>query len=117
MIFFLAALSTKAKQNPFEKLNIPERFWDYLNKAKKEWHYNEPYNNKLLRMSYYDLDGDEKPDVGEMREKYKRIGDWLIWTAPKYYWFDLNENHELEKDEIVIDKDEDTFNGNEEWYK
>jgi len=91
-----------------QNLMIPSEYNNY------KQHFMQPcYNIKLgdyyFHVHDYDIDQDKTMDVSELYPLP------IQSKVPLFYGFDLNNNNMIEDDEIIIDKEMDGWNGNEEW--
>lgn len=107
----------------FSQEFLPEKFRDYKEKGKELFPEGVPLinsSNLLYKIRLWDVDQDSLEDVVEfyLVTGYSSKGLKTL-SNPRYYYFDLNENHIPEQDEWLLDEKMDGLNGNEEliYYK
>lgn len=98
------------------KLHIPQKYDDYQNHKLS----SSPLflEGRPVFGIFYDIDGDGKPDVGEiyLMKSYDEANNKVERSKfPLFYDFDFNGNHQLDYDEMVLDEEMDGLNGNEKW--
>lgn len=101
-------INNSQQKSIFRRLGIPLRFMNYWKKSKNVIIERGSLRGRPYAMFRFDLDGDGKDEIRH------RI-DYPHKKYPSYYWFDLNEDDEIQEGEILNDPDADGLDGVEKW--
>lgn len=107
----LLAVSANAKSM------VPEKFKNYRTTYKNKSAEIKNAGNKLYLVTHYDMDGDNMSDISEYKPCKNINGRIWVSPHPTFYYFDINGDKQYSDYELLMDKEVDGLNGNEEWAK